>query len=158
MTQKGFPHPLTDAFTFCHEVNCRRNQMFHHCHHHQWLYNFVRTLAASHRSFRNLIKTFLGFLWISYQSVAKAPTYAGQHNTDTQRQTSMPRAGFEPAIPVTKRRRPTPTRSGNKMFHFPSSRSITCLFHINLLQVVYYIKTVGLFVVVKNDNKCYFKR
>jgi hypothetical protein len=40
--------------------------------------------------------------------VAKASTYTGQHNTETQRQTSMPRAGFKPMIPVTKRSRPMP--------------------------------------------------
>jgi hypothetical protein len=40
----------------------------------------------------------VGLLWASYQPVAET-TYTGQHN----RQTSMPRAGFEPAIPATKR-------------------------------------------------------
>jgi hypothetical protein len=29
-------------------------------------------------------------------------------NTETQRQTSMPHAGFKPTIPVTKRPRPSP--------------------------------------------------
>jgi hypothetical protein len=61
---------------------------------------FVRTLAASHRRFHNLIKTFLELLWTTDQTVAKASTYTGQHNTETQ--TSMPRAGLEPTIPVTK--------------------------------------------------------
>jgi len=40
---------------------------------------------------------------MSDQPVAKASTYTGQHKTETQRQTSMPQAGFEPTIPVTKR-------------------------------------------------------
>jgi hypothetical protein len=48
----------------------------------------VRTLAASHRRFHNLIKTFLELLWTTDQPVAKASTYTGQHNTE--RQTSMP--------------------------------------------------------------------
>jgi hypothetical protein len=39
------------------------------------------------------------FLWTSDQPVAETSTYTGQHN----RQTSMPRAGFEPATPATKR-------------------------------------------------------
>jgi hypothetical protein len=38
-------------------------------------------------------------LWTSDQPVAEASTYTGQHN----RQTSMPRAGFKPATPATKR-------------------------------------------------------
>jgi len=33
----------------------------------------------------------------------KASTYAGQHNTEKRGRTSMPRAGFEPVIPVFKR-------------------------------------------------------
>jgi hypothetical protein len=41
----------------------------------------------------------VGLLWTSDQPVAKASTYTGQHNTETQRQTSMPRAGFEPTTP-----------------------------------------------------------
>jgi hypothetical protein len=38
-------------------------------------------------------------LWTSDQPVAEASTYTRQHN----RQTSIPRAGFEPATPATKR-------------------------------------------------------
>jgi hypothetical protein len=45
----------------------------------------VRTLTASHRRFRNLIKT--------NQPVAKATTYT---NTETQLQTFMPWDGFKP--------------------------------------------------------------
>jgi len=33
----------------------------------------------------------------------KVSTYTGQHNTERRRQTSMPRAGFEPAIPILER-------------------------------------------------------
>jgi len=40
-------------------------------------------------------------LWTSDQPVAKAYTYTRQHNTETRRQTSMLRAGFEPTIPST---------------------------------------------------------
>jgi hypothetical protein len=42
------------------------------------------------------------------QPIAKASTYSGQHNTETQRQTSMPQAEFEPMILVTKRPRSMP--------------------------------------------------
>jgi hypothetical protein len=38
--------------------------------------------------------------WAGNQSRAKASTYTGQHNTEKHRHTSMPRAGFEPAIPM----------------------------------------------------------
>jgi hypothetical protein len=54
-----------------------------------------------------LLRHLIGLLWTIDQPVAKASTYTGQHNTETQRQTSMPRAGFEPSIPVTKWPRPT---------------------------------------------------
>jgi hypothetical protein len=41
-----------------------------------------------------------------HQPVGKVSTYTGQHNTEahteTQRQTSMPQAGFEPTMPATK--------------------------------------------------------
>jgi len=33
----------------------------------------------------------------------KASTYTGQHNTEKHRHTSMPRAGFEAAIPMLER-------------------------------------------------------
>jgi len=33
----------------------------------------------------------------------KATTYTGQHNTEKRGHTSMPRAGFEPTIPVFER-------------------------------------------------------
>jgi hypothetical protein len=49
----------------------------------------------------------VGLLWTSDQPVAKVCVYTGQHNTETQRQTSMPRVRLEPMIPVTKRPRPT---------------------------------------------------
>jgi hypothetical protein len=41
----------------------------------------------------------VGLLSTSDQPVAETSTYTGQHN----RQTSTPRAGFEPAITATKR-------------------------------------------------------
>jgi hypothetical protein len=37
----------------------------------------------------------VGLLWTSDQSAAKASTYTGQNNTETQRQIFMPRAGFK---------------------------------------------------------------
>jgi hypothetical protein len=48
----------------------------------------------------------VGLLWTSDQPIAKASTYIGQHTIETQ--TSMPEAGFESMIPVTKRPGPTP--------------------------------------------------
>jgi hypothetical protein len=48
----------------------------------------------------------LGLHWTSELLFSKDSTYTGQHNTETQRQTSMPRAGFKHTIPVTKRPRP----------------------------------------------------
>jgi hypothetical protein len=54
-----------------------------------------------------LFRHLVGLLWTSYQPVAKASTYKGQHNTETQRQTSMPRSRFEPTIPAIKRSRHT---------------------------------------------------
>jgi hypothetical protein len=46
-------------------------------------------------------------LWTCDQPVAKASTYTGQKNIETQRQPTKPRGGFEPTIPVNKRPRPT---------------------------------------------------
>jgi hypothetical protein len=68
----------------------------------------VRTLAALHWRFRNLIKTLLRILWRSNQPVAKASTYTGHLNTETQGQTYMPRAVFENTIRLTKRPKPMP--------------------------------------------------
>jgi hypothetical protein len=50
----------------------------------------VRTLAASQLRFLALVRHLLGLLWTSDQPVANASTYTGQHNTETQIQTSMP--------------------------------------------------------------------
>jgi hypothetical protein len=36
----------------------------------------------------------------------KASTYTGQHNTEKRGHTAMPRAGFEPTIPVFERLKP----------------------------------------------------
>jgi hypothetical protein len=55
-----------------------------------------------------LIRHTVVLLWTSDQPVAKASAYTEQHNTETRRQTPIPRAGFEPTIPVTRRPRPTP--------------------------------------------------
>jgi hypothetical protein len=55
-----------------------------------------------------LLRHLAVFLCTSDQRVAKVFTYTGQHNTETQRQTSMPRGRIEPTIPVTKQPRPTP--------------------------------------------------
>jgi hypothetical protein len=49
-----------------------------------------------------LLRNMVGLLWTSDQTVAKASTYTGQHKKH-KRQTSTPSAGFDPAIPVTKR-------------------------------------------------------
>jgi hypothetical protein len=67
-----------------------------------------RTLAASHTTgFLILFRRVVGLLWKSDQPVTETSTYIGQHNTETQRQTSMTQAGLEPMIPATKRPRPT---------------------------------------------------
>jgi hypothetical protein len=52
----------------------------------------------------SLITHKVGLLCTSDQPVAEASTYTGQHKIyEHKRQTSMPSAGFEPAIPATKR-------------------------------------------------------
>jgi hypothetical protein len=66
----------------------------------------VRTLAASRRC-RVLIKALGRTPLDSDQPVAKVSIYIGQHNTETQSQTSMPRAGFELTISIIKRPGPT---------------------------------------------------
>jgi hypothetical protein len=45
---------------------------------------------------------------MSDQLVAKVSTYTGQQNIKHEIKTSMRQAGFEPAIPATKRQRFTP--------------------------------------------------
>jgi hypothetical protein len=45
----------------------------------------------------------VGLLWTSDQPVAETSTYTGQHNIDNKRQASIPREGFEPATPASKR-------------------------------------------------------
>jgi hypothetical protein len=63
----------------------------------------ARTLAASHRKFRNLIKT-LGRTPLDEWSARRIGLYLHRttQNHKTQRQTSMHPAGYEPTIPVTK--------------------------------------------------------
>jgi hypothetical protein len=41
-------------------------------------------------------------------SLSQGFTYTRQYNIETQRQTTMPQAGFKPMIPVTKWPKPTP--------------------------------------------------
>jgi hypothetical protein len=60
---------------------------------------------ASRFGYLNLSRHVVGILWTSDQLVVQASTDTGLHNIQTQRQTSMPRAEFEPAIRATKRRR-----------------------------------------------------
>jgi hypothetical protein len=48
------------------------------------------------------IRHALELLWRSYQPIAKTSTCTGQHSIKTQRQTSVPRAAFEPTIPVNQ--------------------------------------------------------
>jgi hypothetical protein len=70
--------------------------------------DLVRSLATSHRRFRNLIKT-LGRTPLDEWSARLKGLY--RHRTTKQRNTrqiSMSLAGFKPTIPVTKRPRPTP--------------------------------------------------
>jgi hypothetical protein len=82
-------------------------------HHHQWLYSPCRTLAASHRRFRNLVKT-LGRTPLDELSARRIRLHrTTQHrnthtHTGTQSQISMTWAGFEPTISVTKPSIPTP--------------------------------------------------
>jgi hypothetical protein len=76
-------------------------QSYHH-HHHQWLYSPCGPWPPHTGGFIIYFRHLVGLLWTSDQPVAKASTYTGQHNIRTQRQTSMPPAGFEPTIPATK--------------------------------------------------------
>jgi hypothetical protein len=64
-------------------------------------YSPGRTFDLPFRGFliTHIQRHTVGLLWTSDQPVAEASTYTGQHN----RQTSMPREGFEPATPATKR-------------------------------------------------------
>jgi hypothetical protein len=65
-----------------------------------WLHGpFSLALASLLRFLNHTIRHMVGLLWMTDQPVAEASTYTGQH----KRQTSMPRAGFELAIPETKR-------------------------------------------------------
>jgi hypothetical protein len=56
-------------------------------------------MALQPKSGLGLLRVRQTPLWASDQPVAEACTYAKQH----KRQTSMPRAGFEPAVPEKKR-------------------------------------------------------
>jgi hypothetical protein len=81
------------TITLCEEEDCE--QRFIH---------FPLGSQLEHRApFRGFcyhtIRLTVELLWMSDQSLAETSTYTGQHN----RQTSMPSAGFEPAITATKR-------------------------------------------------------
>jgi hypothetical protein len=65
----------------------------------------------------------VGLLWMSDQPVAEASNYTGQHN----RQTSMPRAGFEPATPATKRPQTYRAATGIGQFNFQTIQNCVCL-------------------------------
>jgi hypothetical protein len=54
--------------------------------------------------------------------ICKASTYTGRHKTERRRQTSMPRAGLEPTIPVSERSRPTPQTARQL---WPAAHSVT---------------------------------
>jgi len=43
--------------------------------------------------------------WMEVSAHRCTSTYTGQHNTEKRRYTSMPRAGFNPTIPVFERSR-----------------------------------------------------
>jgi hypothetical protein len=58
-----------------------------------------------------LLRYSVALFWMSDQPVSKTSTYTGQHNTETQRQISIPLTGFGPTIPVTKRLWPHSTRT-----------------------------------------------
>jgi hypothetical protein len=63
-----------------------------------------------------------GLLWQSDQPVAETFTYTGQHNI----QTSVPRAGFEPATPATKRPQTYALdRASTRISSYYSGRRIT---------------------------------
>jgi hypothetical protein len=50
-----------------------------------------------------ILRHTVGLLWTSDQPISEASTYTGQQYINTKRQTPMPPAGFELAIPATKR-------------------------------------------------------
>jgi hypothetical protein len=74
-------------------------------YHHQWLYS---PWPPHTESFVIYLRRLVGPLWTNDQTVAKASTYTGHHNTETHRQASMPRERFEPTFSLTKRQSPTP--------------------------------------------------
>jgi hypothetical protein len=50
----------------------------------------VRTLAVSHRRFRNLYRRLVGLRWTGDQPVAETSACTGQHNTEIQRNIHAP--------------------------------------------------------------------
>jgi hypothetical protein len=67
---------------------------------------------------------------MSVQPVARISTYTGQHNTETQRQTSIPRAGLELTIAVPKQPEPKPWIARTPDRH---SKIITTEYIVDLL-------------------------
>jgi uncharacterized protein YxeA len=79
-----------------------------------------------------VLRHTVGLLWTSDKPVAKASTYIRQHNTETQRQKSMVRAGFEPnpsnQAAKTYRRRQTHS-SDNITRHSCLSKTFVSFLH-----------------------------
>jgi hypothetical protein len=67
---------------------------------------------------------------MSDQLVARISTYAGQHNTETERQTSMPRAGLELMIAIPEQPEPKPWIARTPDRH---SKIITTEYIVDLL-------------------------
>jgi hypothetical protein len=81
------------------------------------------------RGFVVSLRHFVELPWTSDQPVAKASTYRGQHNTETQRQTNIRApSGIrtkEPSNPATKTyalHRAAPTKQDNTQRYFPDTR------------------------------------
>jgi hypothetical protein len=96
------------------------------------------------------IRHTVGLLSTSDQPVAETSTYTGQHNIQTQ-QTSMPRAGFEPATPADLRLAATGISS--KVF-------ITCQSNIGKVtcpNVIWNITTILILHKLVVHSKCVFE-
>jgi hypothetical protein len=104
ITNENETHPCQFLTTF----NCL-TLILYYVSHHQWFCSPCKDTGRLTPEVHNLLWHLIGLIWTSDQPVAKASTYTGKHNIETQRKTSMPpRAGFEPTVPVTKRPRPMP--------------------------------------------------
>jgi hypothetical protein len=106
----SFPPRMTLSVQLLKTVLLRRTLFYHHHHHHhhhhhyhhQWLQSLQGPWLPHAGGYVIFLRHLVELIWTSDQPVAKASTYTWQHDTETQRQTSMPRAGFESTIPVTK--------------------------------------------------------